>query len=135
MKIKISVYLFAFAIVLTLGSFQLNYNLMLPGTWKVKSFSAGLPAGLTGKARVTAKADMKKLATVLNKSTFVFNKNGSATYFNKPAKWIMGKEVNTAIFTGNNKEVSVITIVLLNQHELVFTRLNDGVFQTLDLVK
>jgi len=108
---------------------------MLPGTWKVKSFSAGLPKSLTGKARATAKADMKAQAVRLNKSTFVFNKDGSAIYFNKPAKWVMGKEVNTVYFTTPNKEISVITIILLNAHELVVTRLNDGVFQTLDLTR
>lgn len=135
MKTKITFLLLAITAIVVIGALQVSYANKLIGTWKLKSFKAEYPSTMTGKTKSVAEADMKDLTGRMKKTTFVFTKDGSLSYLNSKGTWAISNNGKTVDFVSAAKEKSVVTIIELTEHQLVFSRVDDGIKQTFHLVK
>lgn len=135
MKTKINSFVISIIGFLLLSAFQSYRSEVLIGSWKLTSLTAEYPKSMTGKAKTDAVNDVKGTNERLKKTSFVFTKDGHLSYANHIGTFVMSVDGKTVTFINDTKEKSIANIIKLTPHELIFTRVDNGITQTFHLAK
>ena len=107
----------------------------LAGSWKFQQLKAEYPKDMQGKKLADAKKDMKGDEKKFKSFAFSFTEDGHCTIGPIHGTWVMSEDGTTVTVTNEKNEKIVATIMQLTEHQLVFSRMDDGIKQTFTLTK
>ena len=106
---------------------------LLPGAWKVMGLSAAFPDKTSPdqikKGKKTIADDEKNF----KKTTFNFTADGKLTVGKKNFTWVMDADGSHVTVKRKHKAKIVATLEELSEHQLVFTRPDEGMIVTYTL--
>lgn len=135
MKTKINRFLLAFITFIMMGAFQADPSAQLIGSWTLKSLIPAYPENMKPKTKADAEKDIQDLTGRLKKTKFIFSKDGHLSFERHSGMWKMSSDGKTVGLINDNKEKIVATILSLSAHQLVFSRVDDGIKQTFTLTR
>ena len=133
MKTKINILLLAAVSFMTIAAAQSTKSDLLIGTWKLQSLSPEFPLNVTDKEKIKDEKIIADDTEYFKKNSFIFTKYGELTLGKKKFTWVMNATGNKVNVSKGHKVIIVATILKLSDHELIFTRPDEGMIVKYDL--
>lgn len=134
MKTKINCLLIATICYFSMVYGQVSKTEMINGTWKLKSLKAQFPVNISEKEKAKDEQIIKSDESDFKKYGFNF-KGNSLNIGKKHFTWTLNKKETEVTVKKKGKSIITATLVELSEHQLIFTRPDEGMIVTYTLYR
>ncbi len=134
MKTKFNFLLLAGVCFITAVSAQTRKSEMLAGSWKVQHLTAEFPPNVTIKEKTDGEKSIAEDEAEFKKTGFLFSRN-TLIVGKKKFTWVMNKDGKQVVVKKGNKVVITAKVLELSEHQLIFTRPDEGMIVTYTLYR